>query len=139
MSGGDVFSLGAGQRDGGLFFAAPADRSACKLEDKTRCGLTIVNIAGPVGVDKTVQRGTIRCATLEYKVTIGGGADVPERSIESALVVRARSGGVSPKGGHRVCEVGAAPQHGVHQCAEGALISFSIDLCYGEFYQMLVW
>ena len=59
MSGGDVFSLSAGQRDGGLFFAAPADRSACKLEDKTGCGLTIVNIAGPVGVDKTVQRGTI--------------------------------------------------------------------------------
>jgi hypothetical protein len=139
MGGGDIFGFSAGQHNGGLFLAALADGSACKFEDETGHGFTIVNIACPVGVHKTVQHGPVRCAVLENKVMTGGGVDVPKHAIEGTLVVRARSGSMSPKGSHSVGEVRTASQHGIHQCIKGALICVCIDLSYGEFYQMFVW
>ncbi len=50
VSSGDIFRLSAGESDGGLLLRAPAHCGAGHLEHVTRCGLAIIDVAGPIGI-----------------------------------------------------------------------------------------
>jgi hypothetical protein len=75
------------------------------MKTKTGRGLAIVDIAGPIGIDKTVQDGPTRGASLEDELLVAGGSEVSEHTVKSALVIITRVRGMASQGGNGVCEV----------------------------------
>ena len=47
----------------------------------------MIHIAGPIGVDKTVQGGPTRCPALENEVAVARGFEISERAVKGALVL----------------------------------------------------
>src|ERR1700761_6879526 len=121
MRGGNILSLCARESDRALLLRPPADRAACEHEDEARRGLTIVHIAGPIGVDEPLQDGAVRRASLENELPVARGSKVAKHTIKSALVVGSGASRVSPECGNSVGQIRASPKHQIHKRTDGAL------------------
>ena len=76
-----VLSLSAQEGNCGLFLRTPTDHGASQHEDKARSGLAIIDIAGPISVDKTMQDSSTRGSTLEDELLVAGGSKISERVV----------------------------------------------------------
>jgi hypothetical protein len=82
----------------------------------------IVDITGPVSVDKSVQDGSSRCSMLEDEQLVAHGPKVPENVVQGTLMIAPRVCCMLPKCSHGKCQVGVHPKHRVHECANHALV-----------------
>ena len=86
-----------------------------------------IHIAGPVSINVTMEMGAIFGSSLKDKVLIARGSEVAEHAVKSLQVLFTGISSMASKCSHSVGEIGAGPQHWIHQHANRALVQLYVS------------